>query len=181
MDIRPDHTKRIWTIGHSTRSFEDFVFLLKLHGISLVADIRFYPGSRNFPHYNKEHLGLALPQNDIKYIHLKPLGGRRTPLTDSINTRWRNAAFRGFADYMQTEDFKTGISLLEKMGAESSSACMCSEAVWWRCHRSLLADYLKIRGWTVLHIMGVSKLTEHPYTSASRIENEKLFYSDKKI
>jgi len=109
---------------------------------------------------------------------MKDLGGRRNPKAGSNNLRWHNAAFRGYADYMQTEEFITAVSQLETMGFGYSTAFMCSEALWWRCHRSLISDYLKIRCWTVFHIMDISKANEHPYTSASRIEDNKLFYSE---
>jgi uncharacterized protein (DUF488 family) len=168
--------KNIWTIGHSTRSFEEFLTMLKSFNIELIADIRSFPGSRKFPQFNKEALEISLPQNSIKYVHIKNLGGRRKANSDSKNTAWRHLAFRSYADYMETVAFKDGIDELEKISVKQRVAYMCSEAVWWRCHRSMVSDYLKLRGWTVLHIMGIGKETEHPYTSPARIVNGKLNY-----
>ena len=126
--------------------------------IELVADIRSYPGSRKFPQFNKEALQISLPQNHIQYIHLKELGGRRKANPDSKNTEWRHPAFRGYADYMETETFKEGMAALKKLALKQRTAYMCSEAVWWRCHRSMVSDYLKAAGWKVWHIMGIEKL-----------------------
>ena len=169
--------KKIWTIGHSTRPFEEFVAMLKSFQIELVADIRSFPGSRRYPHFNKEILENSLPLNGIEYVHLRDLGGRRKTNINSHNTGWRVAAFRGYADYMETELFKKGIKELEGLGAKKTVAFMCSEAVWWRCHRSLVSDYLKYNGWTVIHIMGIGKGEEHPYTSPARIVDNQLVYS----
>jgi uncharacterized protein (DUF488 family) len=168
--------KLIWTIGHSTRTIEHFLSMLQSFRIELVADIRSYPGSKRYPHFNKEQLAITLPANNIEYLHLKLLGGRRSAKPDSINTGWRNAAFRGYADYMQTEDFKQGIQHLEETASNKRTAYMCSEAVWWRCHRSLVSDYLKLKGWTVSHIMEIGKEEEHPFTSPARIVSGKLSY-----
>lgn len=174
-DIR--HNKNIWTIGHSTRSIDEFIAMLESFNIELVTDIRSFPGSRRYPHFNKEALEISLPEKHIKYTHLKELGGRRKPLQDSVNTGWRNAAFRGYADYMETAAFKEGITGLEKIASIKRTAYMCSEAVWWRCHRSLVSDYLKVHGWTVMHIMGIGKGELHPYTSPARIVGNHLLYS----
>jgi len=166
----------IWTIGHSTRTFEEFIEMLRSFQIEMVADIRSYPGSRKFPQFNKESLQTALPQNKIEYIHLKNLGGRRKANPDSKNTTWRHLAFRAYADYMQTNDFKEGIKKLEEIALKKRTAYMCSEAVWWRCHRSMVSDYLKTYGWKVMHIMAVGKEQEHPFTAPARIENGELTY-----
>ena len=168
--------KKIWTIGHSTRSEEEFLSLLQTFSIELIADIRSYPGSRRYPHFNKESLEKFLSQQDIAYVHLPELGGRRKPLPESRNTAWRIAAFRGYADYMETEEFKTAIRVLENLALEKRTAYMCSEAVWWRCHRSLVSDYLKVKGWKVLHIMNEKKAQEHPFTKPVSIINGKLSY-----
>ena len=168
--------KTIWTIGHSTRSFEAFGLMLHSFNIKLVADIRSYPGSRKFPQFNKEALEITLPQINIRYVHLKDLGGRRKVNPDSKNTGWRHASFRGYADYMETSAFKDGIKELIKIALKQRIAYMCSEAVWWRCHRSMISDYLKVKGWKVMHIMGVGKTEEHPYTAPARIVNGKLNY-----
>jgi len=168
--------KIIWTIGHSTRSLEEFVAMLHSFKIELVADIRSYPGSRKFPQFNKEALEISLPQNNIEYIHLKSLGGRRKVNPDSKNTAWRHLAFRGYADYMETSAFKEGIKELEMVALKQRTAYMCSEAVWWRCHRSMVSDYLKVHGWKVMHIMGIGKEDEHPYTAPARIIDGELSY-----
>ncbi|HAL81605.1 MAG TPA: Fe-S cluster assembly protein HesB [Mucilaginibacter sp.] len=173
-----EENKTIWTIGHSTRPFEEFVAMLHSFNIELVADIRSFPGSRKFPQYNKETLAVILPQNNIQYVHLKSLGGRRKVKPDSKNTAWRNAAFRGYADYMETTSFKEGIAELEKIALNQRTAYMCSEAVWWRCHRSMVSDYLKLNEWKVMHIMGIGKEEIHPYTSPARIENGELSYEN---
>jgi uncharacterized protein (DUF488 family) len=172
----PGQNKNIWTIGHSTRTLEEFIAMLQSFRIEVVADIRSFPGSRRYPHFNKEALEISLPQHKIKYTHLRELGGRRKVQPGSINTGWRVAAFRGYADYMETAAFKTAIMVLEGIAAEERTAYMCSEAVWWRCHRSLVSDYLKFNGWTVMHIMGIGKNEEHPYTSPARIVNGCLVY-----
>ncbi len=169
--------KLIWTIGHSTSSLEKFVSLLQSFNIELLADIRSYPGSKRYPHFNKESLSLSLKNVGIGYIHLPELGGRRKPRPDSANTAWRNAAFRGYADYMETEDFKKAISNLENFSLEQRTAYMCSEAVWWRCHRSLVSDYFKTHGWTVMHIMEEGKAVEHPFTPVARAVQGNLFYN----
>jgi uncharacterized protein (DUF488 family) len=173
-----EEKKTIWTIGHSTHSLEDFVTLLQKFAIEQLVDIRHYPGSRRFPHFNKEMLSNSLPSNGIGYAHLKQLGGRRKPKTGSTNTAWRLPAFRGYADYMETPDFEEGIKQLEELALQKRTVYMCSEARWWSCHRSLISDYLKVRGWTVLHIMNAAKAQEHPYTAAASIINGELSYKE---
>lgn len=158
--------KTIWTIGHSTRSIEEFHAILKSFKIEVLADVRHYPGSRKFPQYNQESLQASLSQEGIAYVSMTELGGRRKPRPDSTNTIWRNEAFRGYADYMETEAFKQGIITLSEIACVKRTAYMCSEAVWWRCHRALISDHLKAHGWTVLHIMKTDKAIEHPFTSA---------------
>ena len=174
--MKNDHSKPIWTIGHSTRSLEDFISLLQANNIKNVADIRHYPGSKRYPHFNKTELSESLLKNNFGYFHIEQLGGRRKANIDSKNTAWRHPAFRGYADYMETPDFKDGIKMLEKIALQSPTAFMCSEAVWWRCHRSMVADYLKAKGWNVIHIMGLNNSIEHPFTSPARIIDGKLSY-----
>jgi uncharacterized protein (DUF488 family) len=169
-------SKTIYPVGHSNKSFEEFVAMLRSFNIELLVDIRSLPGSRKYPHFDKEALQLSLPANGIQYMHLLSLGGRRKVNKDSRNTAWRHPAFRGYADYMETETFAEGIKELEAAAMQSCTAYMCSEAVWWRCHRSMVSDYLKLRGWRVMHIMSEGKATEHPYTSAATIINGKLSY-----
>jgi uncharacterized protein (DUF488 family) len=190
---------RIWTIGHSTRSIDDFISLLKENGIKLVADVRMFPGSRRYPQFRKPALEESLRQNGIRYEHFPDLGGRRKPKPDSRNMAWRNASFRGYADYMETEEFHKGIERLldlavqgaapKAFGAELKrdgwetvtpwpAAIMCAEAVWWRCHRSLISDYLKARGIEVMHILDANKTEPHPFTSAARIIDGALSYAN---
>jgi uncharacterized protein (DUF488 family) len=166
----------IWTIGHSTRSLEELVAMLDSFSITALVDIRNYPGSKRHPQFNKESLEISLPANDIRYTHLKELGGRRRPVEDSLNTAWRNEAFRGYADYMETNEFITAIKTLEAIAEKDRTAYMCSEAVWWSCHRALVSDYLKSKGWTVMHIMDIAKATEHPYTKPAMIVDGNLCY-----
>ena len=187
---------RIWTIGHSTRTIDEFISLLKENGIKLVADVRMFPGSKRYPQFGREALAKSLGESGIRYEHLPELGGRRKAKTDSRNTAWRNASFRGYADYMETEQFEKGIERLLNVAVQGAAAwaaaelkddgwaavtpwdiaIMCAEAVWWRCHRSLISDYLKARGIEVLHILDANKVEPHPYTSAARIVNGKLSY-----
>ena len=166
----------IWTIGHSTRTLEEFVAMLDSFQISLLVDIRSLPGSRAFPHYNKESLELSLPISGIQYLHMKELGGRRKVKPDSKNTAWRLPAFRGYADYMETDSFQKAIAELEALAMKQQTAYMCSEALWWRCHRSLVSDWLKFHGWKVMHILGKGKSEEHPYTQPARIVEGRLIY-----
>jgi uncharacterized protein (DUF488 family) len=168
---------RIWTIGHSTRAIDDFISLLKENEINLLVDVRAWPGSKRYPQFNKDTLAESLNAHRIRYEHFPELGGKRKSKPDSRNTAWRNASFRGYADYMETEQFQKGIERLLDVAAEAGpTAIMCAEAVWWRCHRSLIADYLKARGVEVLHVLGANKVEPHPYTSAARIVNGELSY-----
>jgi uncharacterized protein (DUF488 family) len=164
---------KIWTVGHSTHPIETFREILSAHEIELLVDVRTYPGSRRYPQFNKEALAESL---GIEYRHEPRLGGRRTPRKDSHNTAWRNAQFRGYADYMETSEFLTGIKELLELAESSRTTVMCAEAVWWRCHRSLIADYLKAAGHTVVHIINEKKTEEHPFTSAARIVDGELSY-----
>ena len=171
--------KKIWTIGHSTRSLNEFLELLDFFKIQVLADVRSFPGSKKFPHFNKEALKISMNQNSIEYIHIPELGGRRKTVKDSKNTAWKNEAFRGYADYMATESFKKGIDKLIEIAGSKRTAYMCSEAVWWRCHRSMISDYLKVKGWEVFHIMGTNKIQSHPLTSPARVIQGTLDYSKK--
>jgi uncharacterized protein (DUF488 family) len=167
----------IWTIGHSTLSADAFTGLLEKNRIRALADVRRFPGSKRYPHFNREQLSLALEKAGIRYHHFPALGGRRDPVPGSENTAWRLKAFRGYADHMQTAEFRHAFAELEDLAKKMETAYMCSEAVWWSCHRALISDLLKSRGWTVLHIMG-SKVQEHPYSSAARIVNGQLSYKE---
>lgn len=169
--------KTIYTIGHSNRSFEEFLELLNAFEIEILVDVRHYPGSRKFPHFNKDSLAETLPKAGIEYHHLVDLGGRRKVQPDSKNDAWRLDSFRAYADYMETESFKKALEKLKEYAASKRTAYMCSEAVWWSCHRSLISDILKVQGWEVLHIMNPTTLTEHPYTSPAKVKDGKLDYS----
>jgi uncharacterized protein (DUF488 family) len=174
----PAASVTIWTIGHSTRNIEIFISLLEENGIKLLADVRSWPGSKRYPQFNKEALAESLNAHGIRYEHFPELGGKRKPKPDSRNTAWRNASFRGYADYMETEEFRKGVERLPDVAAGTGpTAIMCAEAVWWRCHRSLISDYLKARGIDVMHILDANKTEPHPYTSAARIVNGKLNYT----
>lgn len=166
----------IWTIGHSTRSLSEFLELLKHNSIELLVDVRSLPGSKKFPQFNKENLEVELPNNGIIYQHMLALGGRRKVHKDSKNTRWRNPSFQGYADYMETEGFVDALGELEDISRQYHTCIVCSEAVWWRCHRSMIADALKLDGWEVLHILSLNKIEKHPYTSPAVIKDGKLFY-----
>jgi uncharacterized protein (DUF488 family) len=169
---------RIWTIGHSTRTIDIFISLLQEHGIKVLADVRSLPGSKRYPQFNKEALANSLGKTGIRYEHFPELGGRRKAKLDSKNTAWRNESFRGYADYMDTEEFHNGVKRLLDLADDAGPvAIMCAEAAWWRCHRSLISDYLKSRGSEVTHILDKNKIEQHPYTSAARLVNGKLNYA----
>jgi uncharacterized protein (DUF488 family) len=169
-------TAAIWTVGHSSRAIDVFLTLLRANDIQRVADVRRYAGSRAHPQFNPEPLAHALGQVQIDYVAFPELGGRRQARPDSKNTIWQNAAFRGYADYMETHEFGAGLERLRLAAVERRTAILCAEAVWWSCHRSMIADALKAEGMRVLHIMEGGKVTEHPYTSAARIVDGKLEY-----
>ena len=170
------HSNVVWTIGHSTRSIEEFIAMLQSFSIEMVADVRHFPSSRKFPHFNKETLQNSLQQNNIQYRHLVELGGRRKADKASKNTVWRHPAFRAYADYMETSTFKEAITMLEDIAMKERTAYMCSEAVWWSCHRSMISDYLKVNGWTIMHIMALARAEEHPYTAPAKIVHDTLTY-----
>jgi uncharacterized protein (DUF488 family) len=166
----------IWTIGHSTRAIEEFIAILTSFKIESLVDVRSFPGSRRYPQFNRDRLLASLADAGIEYVRMPELGGRRRAKPDSLNMAWRNETFRGYADYMETEDFPKGIDRLLEISRAKRTAIMCAEAVWWRCHRSLIADYLKAEGITILHILGDGKSAEHQFTSAARIIDGKLSY-----
>lgn len=171
--------KTLWTIGHSTRDLDDFIDLLKINDIQLLIDVRSFPGSRKFPQFNKENLEISIPESGIQYQLIKKLGGRRGRNKNSHNTAWRNLSFRNYADYMESADFKEGIEELESLALKEKSCYMCSEAVWWRCHRSMISDYLKLRGWEVLHILSATSVQEHPFTGPAKLLEGHLAYGEK--
>jgi uncharacterized protein (DUF488 family) len=167
----------VWTVGHSTRSLEDFLELLEQNGIEAVADVRRYPGSRRWPHFAREPLAATLDQRGLDYLWLPELGGRRTPEADSPNTAWRSAGFRGYADYMATEAFAEGFDRLVNLASGLRTAVMCAESLWWRCHRGLIADLLRWYRFDVVHILGPDSTASHPYTTAARIVRGRLSYA----
>src|SRR5438067_8905104 len=168
----------IWTIGHSTRNIDFFISLLEENGIKALVDVRSLPGSKRYPQFNREALSESLNARGIRYEHFPELGGRRKAKPDSHNTAWRNESFRGYADYMETEDFRNGVARMVNLADEfGPTAIMCAEAVWWRCHRSLISDYLKARGVEVIHILDEKKTEPHPFTSAATIVNGELSYA----
>jgi uncharacterized protein (DUF488 family) len=166
----------IWTIGHSTRPLEEFIGLLRNERIELLADVRRYPASRMHPHFNAGALDQSLAEAGMRYEGYPELGGRRAPRAGSANSRWRNASFRGYADYMESPDFDDALARLMGEAGDARTAIMCAEAPWWRCHRALIADALKARGVEVLHIMGGKDPVVHPYTSAASVVDGKLYY-----
>lgn len=167
----------IWTIGHSTRTLEAFLGLLDEYRIEAIADVRRFPGSRRYPHFASEAMAENLPAHGIAYHGLPKLGGRRKAQPDSPNTAWRNASFQGYADYTATAEFAEGLDALLTLAAHKRTAMMCAEVVWWRCHRSLISDVLKLRGIEVIHIIDASHATLHPYTSPARIVDGQLSYA----
>ena len=166
----------IYTIGHSTRSLEELVSLLEAHGVMQVADVRTIPRSRRHPHFAAEALSRSLPAARIMYSHFPALGGLRKPRPDSPNTAWRHEGFRGYADYMTTADFERALDALIAFASGGPTAIMCAEAVWWRCHRQLVADALVARGIEVRHIMSIDSAPPHALTSFARVEAGKVSY-----
>lgn len=169
----------IFTVGHSTRSIEEFLNLLKRYQIDLLIDVRTVPKSRHVPHFNSEPLKRALEKEGIGYQHQKGLGGLRKPAKDSINLGWRNASFRGFADYMETDDFRTALEALVKLAAENKVAIMCAEAVPWRCHRSLIADALVVRNIEVSHLLSDTRSQPHALTLFAVADGSRITYPAK--
>jgi uncharacterized protein (DUF488 family) len=170
----------VWTIGHSTRSADELLALLRENRIEGLADVRRYPASRRLPHFNRELLSTALAAESIRYEWVEALGGRRSPAPESTSNAWRNAAFRGYADYMASDEFAVGFSTLCALASERRTAFMCSEAVWWRCHRGLIADLLRSLGVCVFHIVDSAQPAEHPWTAAARLEDGVLTYDSRR-
>ena len=171
-------THIIYTIGHSTHPLEAFLQLLHTYKIQILVDIRSLPGSKKFPQYNIENLQTSLPNAGIEYMHLKDLGGLRKVSKNSKNTSWHNASFRGYADYMETQEFIAAIQNLEKIASKKTTVIMCAEVLWWRCHRSMISDYLKTKGWTVMHILSDTKTEAHHFTAPAKIINGILTYHE---
>ena len=172
---------RFLTVGHSTHSFADFVAMLTAHGVRCLIDVRRFPASRRHPHFNREALEAALPPREIEYVWIPELGGRRAPNPESRNTRWRNLSFRGYADYMETVPFHEAMARVVALSQDRTVALMCAEAVWWQCHRSLIADYVKARGVEVGHIVDTRKIEPHRYTEPARVVEGKLSYAEERL
>jgi uncharacterized protein (DUF488 family) len=166
----------ILTVGHSTRSSEEFREILLAHEIKALVDVRSFPGSRRYPHFNKPELSRQLALIGLIYLHLSELGGRRRAQPNSKNTSWQNPSFRAYADHMESEEFKKGTETLLALAQTRRTVIMCAEALWWRCHRSLIADFLKANNVEVIHIYDRLKIEKHPYTSAARIVEGRLSY-----
>jgi len=166
----------IYTIGHSTRSIEQFLGLLQAHNIEELVDVRTVPKSRHNPQFGQEELAAALQQAGISYMHLGKLGGLRHSSKDSVNLGWQNSSFRGFADYMATPEFQQGLDELKAIAEKKRVVIMCAEAVPWRCHRSLIADALTTQGWQVLHIQSKKTASPHELTPFLKVQDGKLTY-----
>jgi len=170
--VGPD---KLFTIGHSTRSFGDLVALLKREGVRHLIDVRAFPASRRYPHFSKRSLESSLPGTSVRYTHFPELGGRRKGIAGSRNVKWRNAGFRAYADYMETPEFQRALDRLLERAAEDPTAIMCAEAVPWRCHRTLIADAVEARGVRVFHILD-SGTSRHTLTSFAAVEESRVRY-----
>ncbi|MDQ3618283.1 MAG: DUF488 domain-containing protein [Pseudomonadota bacterium] len=167
----------LWTIGHSTRFWDTFVAMLEEGGIATLVDVRRYAGSRRHPQFAGEAMAARLPASGIAYVPLPALGGRRTARKDSPNTAWRNASFRGYADYMEHAAYRASRNQMAALAEAAPTAVMCAEALWWQCHRGLIADDFKVAGWEVIHLMAPGRNEPHAYTAAARIVDGRLDYS----
>jgi uncharacterized protein (DUF488 family) len=166
----------VWTVGHSTRSLAELAALVRAHGVTLIADVRRIPRSRRHPHFDGETLPATLAEHGLGYVHLPGLGGLRRARPDSINRGWRNPSFRGYADYMQTGEFADELRRLRALGDQHRVAIMCAEAVWWRCHRSLVADALVAGGEPVLHIVTPRRAEPHALRDFARVDAGTVTY-----
>jgi uncharacterized protein (DUF488 family) len=166
----------VLTVGHSTRSIDEFISLLEAQAVEQLVDVRSIPKSRHVPQFNSDALAASLHESGIEYVHLPSLGGRRHAKKDSPNTGWRNAAFRGYADYMSTEEFRDGVDRLLELAHQKRTAIMCAEAVPWRCHRSLIGDALLMRGVHVEDIMSLTSRREHELTPFAKVNGGEITY-----
>ncbi|MFO7286425.1 MAG: DUF488 domain-containing protein [Gammaproteobacteria bacterium] len=170
--------RTVHTIGHSTRTIDAFLALLRAHGIDTLLDIRTVPRSRRHPQFERRRLAHSLADVGIEYRHVASLGGLRRPAKSSVNTAWRNESFRGFADYMQTKEFNDAVDALAELAAERKAAIMCAEAVPWRCHRSLVGDALLVRGVDVVDIISETSVRKHNLTPFARVEGTRITYPE---
>jgi uncharacterized protein (DUF488 family) len=168
----------ILTVGHSTRTIEEFVEILRANGLTRLVDVRTIPRSRHNPQFNQKSLSESLKSSSVEYVAMKTLGGLRRPKADSRNMGWRNSSFRGFADYMQTQEFASGIDMLLGFGQNGQVAIMCAEVLPWKCHRWLIADALTVRGTLVEHIINFKKRTNHSLTRWARVEGTQITYPE---
>ncbi|WP_457002258.1 DUF488 domain-containing protein [Luteimonas sp. A501] len=166
----------VWTAGHSTRTWEDFLAMLAAQGIGAIADVRRFPGSRRYPWFASEEMAKALPAAGLQYQWVPQLGGRRKVQPGSPNGAWRNASFQGYADHLASAEFAEGLALALDLAARTPTALMCAEAVWWRCHRRLVSDVLTHRGTEVLHIMDAKHVQPHPMHPDARPSGDLLIY-----
>lgn len=169
---------KVLTIGHSTRSIESFIGMLRAHKVKRLVDVRTIPRSRTNPQFNRESLAQALGDAGIGYTHVAELGGLRHARKDSLNSGWRNASFRGYADYMQTPEFAVAVGSLIEAAKREQVTIMCAEAVPWRCHRSLIGDALKVRGIAVEDIMSATRSQPHELTSFAKVKGTQVTYPD---
>jgi uncharacterized protein (DUF488 family) len=172
-------TSTVFTVGHSNKPLADFLGLLQAYGIRRILDVRRFPGSRRWPHFGAASLGQILAVEGIGYVGLPGLGGRREPRQDSPHTAWKVEAFRGYADFMDTPEFANGIAEVERLASEKPSALMCAEALPWRCHRSLIADALVLRGWDVRDVISDREARIHRLPDFARVEGASLIYDGK--
>ena len=166
----------VLTIGHSTRTLEEFVQLLEVYGVTLVADVRTVPRSRHNPQFNKETLPASLKHYGVRYIHMPEIGGLRHPKHESVNNAWQNSGFRGYADYMQTQEFTDSLLKLVALARENRLALMCAEALPWRCHRNLISDALVVRHVKVEHIISKDSTINHTLNELAQVEGTKITY-----
>lgn len=168
--------RTLWTIGHSTRPWPDFVAILHEAGIEVLVDVRRFAGSRRNPQYSRDAMPAALAAAGVEYRALPALGGRRKPVTGSVNAGWRVEAFRAYADHLASDEYRQGRAELMALALERRTCVMCAEAVWWRCHRRIIADDFSARGWTVEHLMGAGKRTRHALQPGAVLEGGVLRY-----
>ena len=169
--------REVWTIGHSTHPLEAFVEILHAHRIEAVVDVRRFPGSRRHPQFGAEPLGARLCADGIEYHWVPQLGGRRRPANDVEGSAWRHPSFRAYAQHLRSEEFAQGLDVLLHVACACRSAIMCSELLWWRCHRALIADALLAIGWRVTHIRTATASSAHRYTSPARVVDGELTYT----
>ena len=166
----------VWTVGHSSRSLDAFLEILASHGVEAIADVRRFPGSRRYPWFASEAMATELPRHELEYEWIPQLGGRRRVQPGSPNGGWRNASFQGYADHLESAEFAEGLERALALASRRRTALMCAEALWWQCHRALISDVLKFRGFEVIHLLDAVKSVPHTYTAPARVEAGRLGY-----